>query len=203
MITAERADQLAADYIDAVNAGDKKLGLRARLHDELDTYDTARRNRLDAPAALKAAALWYAQNGVPVFPLKPRDKRPATRNGFKDATTDLAVINTWWNTTPDANIGAPTGGLFDVVDIDGPTGVHTWVNTPALFDELAQTRIGHVTTSRPGGHHIYLKAVPGRGNKAGMFPGIDYRGAGGYVVIPPSVGANGVRYAWLYPLALA
>jgi hypothetical protein len=27
-------------------------------------------------------------------------------------------------------------------------------------------------------------------------PGLDYRGIGGYVLLPPSVGANGQLYLW-------
>jgi hypothetical protein len=31
---------------------------------------------------------------------------------------------------------------------------------------------------------------------AGLLPGVDYRGAGGYVVLPPSVHSPGERYQW-------
>jgi hypothetical protein len=44
---------------------------------------------------------------------------------------------------------------------------------------------GVVSTPR-GGQHIYLEPLGG-GNLAGVIPGIDYRGAGGYVLAPPSV----------------
>jgi hypothetical protein len=41
----------------------------------------------------------------------------------------------------------------------------------------------------------------GRGNGVKILPGVDYRGAGGYVVLPPSRGYNGRLYRWLTPLA--
>ena len=47
-------------------------------------------------ADLLAAALRYAAVGWPVFPCKPDSKEPATIHGFKDATTDPAVIEAWW-----------------------------------------------------------------------------------------------------------
>ena len=74
---------------------------------------------------MKMAALEYAEKGIPVFPLVPNEKTPLTKNGFKDATTDLSVINRLWDKTPDANIGIPTGkesGWF-VVDVDNKNNV--------------------------------------------------------------------------------
>jgi hypothetical protein len=66
-------------------------------------------------------ALTLAGCGFAVFPLHPRTKTPATEHGFKDATTDVAQIRTWWTKTPDANIGIATGkasGGLVVIDIN-------------------------------------------------------------------------------------
>jgi hypothetical protein len=40
-------------------------------------------------------AFAYAASGWPVFPCKPGEKVPDTLRGFKDATTDPAVIQAW------------------------------------------------------------------------------------------------------------
>ena len=41
-------------------------------------------------------ALHIALNlNLPVFPCRP-DKRPYTKNGFKDATTDMTKIKNFW-----------------------------------------------------------------------------------------------------------
>lgn len=159
--------------------------------------------RLDAvtqprqPVSMLSAALWYAEQGLHVFPLQPRLKLPYKGSrGFKDATTDPAQIHDWWAIQPDSNVGIATGHLVDVIDIDGPAGVESW----AKMDNLPPI-LGIVSTPRPGGNHLYVKAT-GRGNKAAIFNGVDYRGLGGYVVAPPSVNEAGVRYTWRRPLEI-
>src|SRR5262245_14753214 len=67
------------------------------------------------------SALALAKKGLHVFPCQPRDKRPATANGLKAATTDANTIREWWQQDPRFNIGIATGkpsGIF-VLDVDG------------------------------------------------------------------------------------
>nr|QOL00349.1 hypothetical protein [uncultured organism] len=180
-------------YVQAILSGN--LGLRARLEHELDELGRTEDERLSAPDALGKAALWYAKQGVAVFPCEPRGKQPLTAHGFKDASTDLAVVRAWWTATPAANIGAPTGITFDVIDIDGPEGVGVIYGGDVQIPD----EIGHAMTSRQAGHHVFIKPT-GSGNRASMYPSVDFRGVGGYVVLPPSVGANGNRYVWTRPL---
>ena len=69
---------------------------------------------------LHEAAVVYAVSGYKVFPLVVNGKKPATVNGFHDATTDLTVNNGLWGKKPDLNVGLPTGqvtGVF-VIDVD-------------------------------------------------------------------------------------
>jgi hypothetical protein len=144
--------------------------------------------------ALHPAALWYAEQGVPVFPCRPGEKVPATKSGVKDATTDRAQVDTWWSRMPTANIGLATGFIFDVLDIDDWAGVNSDV------EEVIEEGFGFVATPR-GGTHIYLRAS-GDGNATNVVPGVDFRGRGGYVLAPPSVLPNGV-YRWLEPVRFA
>lgn len=184
------------------------------LHDlaQLERDDEQRRVRLTAPDALANAAAWYATvAGWPVFPLKPRGKTPLTRNGFKDASTDPEQIKSWWTSTPQANIGTPTGLRFDVIDVDGPDGyrslaVMRHADCPiGCCDEKVcwpdRTRIlGHEVLAGAhtggGGRHILIPPT-GQGNGARIAAGIDYRGVGGYIVLPISVHECGDRYGWI------
>lgn len=147
--------------------------------------------------SLLAAALWYAQQGLAVFPLTPGTKIPLRGSrGCLEATCDPDRIRAWWTTHPDANVGIATGGRVDVVDIDGPAGQKS--RTQHWDDTLAQVdadNLGKVLTPRPGGMHIYVPAT-GDGNATNILPAIDYRGRGGYVVAPPSTTPEGT-YQWL------
>lgn len=148
--------------------------------------------------AIGAVALWYAEQGLRVFPLQPGLKVPHQGSrGCKDATSDLNVIRQWWEWYPESNLAIATGHLVDVIDIDGPVGVDSWLQ----FDDLPDA-LGTVSTPRKAGSHLYVAAT-GDGNSAGIFPGIDYRGVGGYVVAPPSVSVDGRRYRWRKPLDVA
>jgi hypothetical protein len=44
--------------------------------------------------------------------------------------------------------------------------------------------------------HLYFAVDHPIGNRAGLAPGIDLRGDGGFVVAPPLVHASGRRYMW-------
>ena len=50
---------------------------------------------------------YYAYEGLEIFPCNDNKKTPLTKHGFKDASADERVINSWWDKYPDANIGYP------------------------------------------------------------------------------------------------
>ncbi len=168
---------------------------------------------------MQAAALWYAKNGIPVFPLhwptaegcscgknpgevpenevckRSRGKHPRTANGFKDATTDVNQITEWWQKWPDANIGVPTGVLTGLLVVDddprngGPTDRSGLVAVLGPIPETAEALTGG------DGRHLYFQYGGGRVRKQ-LAKGIDLKGDGGYVVAPPSLHLSGKRYQW-------
>lgn len=186
-------DDLDRQYLDTLASGGDTAPIEARM----EAIDAQRRARLEAPGALLAAALWYAERGLHVFPLTPGGKVPLSgSHGCKDATDDPGRIAAWWEAIPDANVGIATGHIVDVIDLDGPKACEFAYAHPDMWP----TVIGKVCTPRSGGNHWYVHAT-GAGNKAGMAPKVDYRGRGGYVVAPPSRTDVG-PYRWITPLAL-
>lgn len=143
---------------------------------------------------LGEAALTQARQGTPVFPVRERGKEPLTAHGFKDAVTDEAQIREWWTRWPNANIATPTGIKYDVIDLDSPAA------RDALAEHLDTLPIiGRAKSPRDGGgEHLYVPPT-GLGNLPTKqhYASVDYRGDGGYVLVPPSVGANGRKYEWI------
>lgn len=184
--------------------------------DFLAAIDAAELLYAQREISLADSALFYAERiGWPVFPLKPRGKAPLTRNGFKDATRDRDTVISWWMRWPEANIGTPTGADgcgYDVIDIDGRLGIASLADLKhadcpddcsadtfcAATGELPPVVCRAMTPgdSDGPGFHYFIEPT-GDGNGTNIAPGIDYRGAGGYIVAPPSIGANGARYAWV------
>jgi len=115
---------------------------------------------------------------------------------------DRARIRRWWRQSPDANIGVATGVTSGVVVIDVDPrhgGDDTLASLIATYGALPP---GPTTATGGGGRHLWF-AHPRRrvANDAGRLgPGLDVRGDGGYVLVPPSRHRGGGTYLWLpYP----
>jgi uncharacterized protein (DUF927 family) len=167
------------------------------------------RLRPDDDWTVTEAALWYAANGFPVFPVhcapngrcscrksdcEHPGKHPRTKHGFKDATTDPEQIKRWWGKWPDANIGIPTGpdSRLLILDIDPRNGGEdSWKSLVLVHGplETAEQMTGG------GGRHIAL-IDPGVDVPSSLAPGIDIKASGGYFIAAPSMHARGRRYEW-------
>lgn len=162
-----------------------------------------------AAGSILKAALAYAANGYPIFPCLP-DKSPYVKGGFKAASCERSIIEVWWSKWPNAMIGMPTGNhpakrndvALIVLDIDRKNGkdgfvtlkeLNLAINGPELF-AISKTPSG-------GGRHAYFRLPPGTSTKCSqdlLGPGLDVRGDGGYVIVPPSRPLmDGPGYEWV------
>ncbi|RLB81908.1 MAG: hypothetical protein DRH24_08540 [Deltaproteobacteria bacterium] len=144
---------------------------------------------------LKDSALNLAKLGYLVFPCK--HKKPLTQHGFKDATSETAQIETWWDNNPEAEIGAPAGkkaGFF-VLDVDLPEGPAT---LKRLEEEHGSLPVTATQCTGGGGSHFFFKHPGGtiKDSVRKLGPGLDIRGDGGYIIMPPSPHKSGKCYQW-------
>lgn len=145
----------------------------------------------------QVAAMAAMDRGWPVFPVN--GKEPATANGLHDATTDRGRIHTWWGPSSDSGIALSTGepaGVW-VLDLDGEEGKQAVLELQKEHGELPET-----TAARTGGRgfHLFFRMPEDRDvrNSVGkVAEGVDVRGTGGYVVLPPSRHPSGTRYEWV------
>jgi putative DNA primase/helicase len=142
-------------------------------------------------------ALAYVQVGIPVFPCKRADKSPLVKGGFKAATTDEEQIREWWRKWPNAMIGMPTGAPsgIDVLDIDFEEA--EYVNGYHFLPGWRELTPVKVRTPRDGSHLWFKSEGKVRCSTSVIAPGLDTRGDGGYIIVPPSVNEDGKPYRWL------
>lgn len=159
------------------------------------------------------AALYYAGKGWAVFPCHSVDKdgtcscgnskcsnkgkHPRTPHGLKDATTDKEQIRAWWQKWPDANVAIATGsasGIF-VIDVDTYRGGDVGFGILTSRNKLPDAPL---SLTGGGGQQYFIK-LPDEGkvkNAVDLAEGVDMRGEGGYVIVPPSSHASGRNYEW-------
>jgi hypothetical protein len=160
------------------------------LTNPIPTWSLSTMQRVTDETTLAAAALRYANLGIPVFPCVPGGKQPLTPNGFHDATSIARVVHAWWQRTPDANIGLPTGALTGVLVVD--VDVHPGASGFDAFERARSQGFGSgwawLVRTPSGGLHAYYPNVHGQEQRSWQVPAahIDFRGDGGYVIAPPS-----------------
>ncbi|WP_061942632.1 bifunctional DNA primase/polymerase [Brevibacterium ravenspurgense] len=171
----------------------------AEVHDARAAHDLiARRassvaaifSRLDSDVPLPLIARELARLGVLVFPCAPDGKRPIPERGFHEATTDVKQVAAWWRQRPRANLAIPTGAASGVVVVD--VDVHK-VDGYAAFGRAARSGLLSeplaVVATPTGGRHLYYPADAGHEQRSWQVgrAGIDFRGDGGYIIVPPSL----------------
>lgn len=165
------------------------------------------------------AAREYAARDWPVLPVhsvhdgrcscgarecKSAGKHPRTARGYRDATTDKAVIERIWQGSP-ANIGIRTGAAsrLAVLDVDPRNdGNQTLAELERRFGPLPPTLTAE---TGGGGRHLYFDYPGGESSKSHTLgPGLELKLNGAYVIAPPSIHRSGQSYRFTVPaVALA
>ena len=140
-----------------------------------------------APVSVINSALALAASGLPVFPCNG-DKKPTVQGGFKSATQNPDVIREMFARGGASLIGVPTGRASGrvVIDIDPRHDGNAWLSENQ--NRLPPT-LTHGTPG--GGEHLAFRDPPDveiRNSQGRIASGVDVRGIGGYVIVPPSKG---------------
>jgi hypothetical protein len=126
------------------------------------------------------------------------DKRPLI--AWREYQTRRAApeeLLSWFRSWPAANLAIVTGAISGLVVLDldpAHGGMESWRVMVQHYGPVVATPSA---ISGGGGRHLYF-AHPGTQlrNRAGLRPGMDMRGDGGYIVAPPSRHASGTCYQW-------
>lgn len=152
---------------------------------------------------LLKAALYYAEKlGLSIIPIKP-NKKPylASWEPYQKTKATSAQIKEWWKKWPDAMIGMVTGKISGlvVIDVDIPNEECMHLLSKLLKPPDALSVFDNIPRSATpnGGWHLFFRH-PGFsiGNNSLLIPGADFRGDGGYVILPPSKNEDGKYYRW-------
>jgi AAA domain/Bifunctional DNA primase/polymerase, N-terminal len=148
-----------------------------------------------------AAALAYAAAGLYVLPVRSGTKHPGSVVGHcwpTKSSRDPAVLAAWFAGT-DHGVAIDLGrsGLV-VIDVDRPEDLPGWLVT-ALTESGAPYQ--STRPDVPGRGHWTFRQTEGRalgcgkGKLAGC--GLDVRGAGGVIVVQPTIHPCGGEYRWV------
>lgn len=136
-------------------------------------------------SSLLPNALVYLQKGYSVIPVG-KDKRPLVN--WKDYQTRQATveeITEWFSQNPDAQIGIVTGEISNLTVVD--------IESDGDFNRITDATFTVETGGK--GRHYFFEYEKEFKNAVRIFPSVDVRSQGGYVVAPPSVTQKGAYTA--------
>lgn len=170
------------------------------------------------PEYVARCAQYYAGRlNWPIFPLHPirpdgrcgcgrRDcavpgKHPIPSHWERSIASFEAAASAWQTRFGVRGIGlvcGPKSGVW-ALDVDPHTGgLDTLSDLQRTHGTLPRTWTGRTGS---GGRHYFFRAVDEqvRNSASQVAPGLDVRGVGGYVVLPPSPHSSGHEYEWIDP----
>jgi predicted P-loop ATPase len=142
----------------------------------------------------RCVPLWGLKDGHCTCPkgqaCRSAGKHPVERAWQRKATSSYDELKLQ---LAGRNLGVATGDGLVALDVDGDEGQESLRQLVERHGPLPE---GPVAETGSGGMHFWFRAhgVP---NRVKFLPGLDARGDGGQVVVPPSLHRSGRRYAWL------
>lgn len=126
-------------------------------------------------------ALIYLSRGWSVIPVSPNKQPLILWKEFQTRRASPEELVAWWTQHPDAQVGVVTGAISDLTVID--------VEADGDF-EMVKDQTFMVETGGKG-RHYYFKYEKEFRNAVRIFPSVDVRSEGGYVVAPLSETSKG------------
>ncbi|MCX7017951.1 MAG: DUF3987 domain-containing protein [Candidatus Sumerlaeota bacterium] len=156
---------------------------------------------------IQAAALELIAKfpGGRVLPLAGKiPSNPPCRNGLNDASSDPAIVQRWLENGHNFGIHLESFGWL-VLDVDGDQGWESLCGLEAKYGGLPETRVvqtgTHDTEDKFRGAHYYFRNLGNRircgklkDGHGDDIPGLEIKGAGGYVVGEGSRHVSGFTY---------
>ena len=142
----------------------------------------------------------YRDLGLHPIPIEARGKRPVIESWKKYQTVapNDIELRSWFGRDENVNMAVVLGRGIIAVDFDGDG------STNLLKDKGIGLPIEAPLSRTGNGHHVLLRTNEPIGDCVGLLntnggkPQIDIRGIG-YIVVPPSIHANGNKYEWIIP----
>ena len=163
--------------------------------------------RVPTNSALEEA-LAYDKLGLVVIPQRSGDKRPVVPwRDYINLTTSLGervIRQLWEHQFPDAGVMAvlgPPSGIV-AVDIDGEQAHRAFLDRMGELPHTATVKTGNPDPYRK---HLLFRLPPDLKTTARITPwdpGLEFRGHGGLIILPPSIHPSGNAYRWIDGLSI-
>jgi hypothetical protein len=146
------------------------------------------------------AALDYGGRGWHVLQVHPRTKKPVAEEWQRVATTDPAVIASWWPPGARWNLGVQLGPRSGIIDVECDSPAAERALADLLGDDYP---VVPTFRGKRGNHRLFLHAadLPRPDKSVFKFRGVEFRtgngGKGAQSLFPPSVHPDGPVYTWL------
>jgi hypothetical protein len=142
--------------------------------------------------SLQDKALEYGAIGWAVFPVRHKQPIVPWRDYSSSDATEISAMQ--WESATGIGLDCGKSGIvvLDIDDLDALPELERKLGWSAIDDDTC------VSVTGGGGYHVFYRAGDQavRNSASKVVKGVDVRGDGGYVVLPPSSHESGRVYQW-------